>query len=149
MCVSCVLYRILAFCLRLRSKCKYEAPQIITVSFIVLTLDVLYIICHPIFFNSGWYEDFFIIIGLITLSYDQRVPKSRVSKSLYLNVFLSSFDGSENPSLMQEKILLKFLTVIFFSGLFPWGFELGHMVVQRATNSFKENERVFGKRFSY
>ena len=59
MCVSCVLYRILAFCLRLRSKCKYEAPQIITVSFIVLTLDVLYIICRPIFFNSGWYKDFF------------------------------------------------------------------------------------------
>ena len=79
-------------------------------SFIVLTLDVLYIICHPIFFNSGWYEDFFIIIGLITISYDQRVS-STLHLTLCLNVLLSPFDGPENPSLMQGEILLQFTKI--------------------------------------
>ena len=79
-------------------------------SFIVLTLDVLYIICHPIFFNSGWYEDFFIIIGLITISYDQRVS-STLHLTLCLNVLFSPFDGPENPSLMQGEILLQFTKI--------------------------------------
>ena len=112
MCILCycVLYRILAFWLRLRSKCRYEAPQIITVSFIVLTLDVLYIICRPIFFNSGWYEDFFFI-GLISVSYGQRCDIYTIFNTLLEYISLSSVYGPENPSIMQRMKLFLFTKI--------------------------------------